>query len=171
MRTRQRIQADATTRLLEQLFDKAAMVADHVARELVTLDGFPAAGERLSVMASNEMTSTESAALARALLTNQRDEFTDGLRFLVADIHALHRAADALLRARLPRESTPGHAGPALCVEAQRERDGALEWGDPLCPLPAVKGGLCVGHYHKMRRWKMAHGIDTSRDFEPGVVG
>ena len=56
-----------------------------------------------------------------------------------------------------------------ICADMQAGKDGAIEWGDPLCVMPSVKAGLCSKHYYAWYRWRVTNGVDTSRDHEPAA--
>lgn len=51
----------------------------------------------------------------------------------------------------------PGLDGVKLCNEGQMGRDGAMDWGDPLCSEIPVKRELCSAHYQAERKWRMAN--------------
>lgn len=40
---------------------------------------------------------------------------------------------------------------PTMCADTQHTIDTATEWGDPHCPMPATKRGLCQKHYDAHR--------------------
>jgi len=141
----------------------------HIIQELSILDGFPERGDTVQVTASSELTSVERAADARWALTNAREDLRDAKARLLTDIIALNRMCNQVIAMRAPKVVTkPEDKLKDCCANGQKGLDGAIEWGDPLCLLPAVKKGMCQGHYFKFWRWSKEHGVDrTAKDFEP----
>ena len=136
---------------------------EHLNREIHACDGFPEKGEQLGVHAESELTPTERAADMRYTLRNHVEDLRDAKAKVLADLRALNDAINAAMRIRAPRPTPTKPSG--MCDQTGKE--GAIEWGDPLCPMPAVKGGMCQAHYTRWRRHRIANGIDTSKDYEP----
>jgi hypothetical protein len=132
---------------------------------LARLDGYPGGGERLGVTATAELTTVEQSAQRRIALSTLADELDHARQHAISAVYALARKVEQAQRltAQVPPES------PALCCNGQGGKEGVVEWGDPLCVLPAVKGGMCQMHYQRWYRHRQELGIDTSRDFQPGV--
>lgn len=141
---------------------------DHLKRQIDMCDGWPAGTDDPKVTTSIT-SSVETAAARRYAATSHREDIRDAVRAL----HDEMRNLDGLVRNsyRLDYDRGAVAADPPsavpLCKDAQVGKDGAAEWGDPICNMPHVKKGLCQQHYDAWRYWRRKHGIDTSRDFEP----
>lgn len=140
---------------------------EHIHRELTILDGYPSGNDEPNVTATAELTSVERTADARWSLTNAREDLRDAKAQVLKDIRELNEMANSILRMRVPRETKQPDKTKQCCAAGQVGKEGAIEWGDPLCLMPAVKGSMCQAHYYAWYRHRKAHGIDTSRDFEP----
>lgn len=139
---------------------------DHIRRELTLLDGYSTGSPEVAVQSTAELTPVEAVADARLTLTTTEQQIRNDLNELVIGVHDLHRLCIQAIAMRQPRNvRKPDEA--QLCAHGQRGKEGALEWGDPLCVLPAVKGGMCQAHYYRWYRHRVDNNIDTSRDFEP----
>lgn len=139
---------------------------DHIRRELSLLDGYGTGSPEVAVTATAELTPVEAVADARLTLTSTEEQIRNDLAELVTGVHDLHQLCIQAIAMRQPRNvRKPDEA--QLCSHGQRGKEGAIEWGDPLCPLPGVKGGMCQAHYYRWYRHRVDIGVDTSRDFEP----
>lgn len=56
-----------------------------------------------------------------------------------------------------------------MCADHQTGKAGVHEWGDPTCPLPALKSGLCLSHYQRWYRHRRAAGLNVTTDHQPGA--
>jgi len=138
---------------------------EHLVRELNNLDGFNERGESLGVHTTSELTQTERAADARFDLRCRIEDLRDAKAKLLAALRELNDEINEAMRMRVPRNvKAPGKPS-GLCDQTGKE--GAIEWGDPLCPMPAVKGGMCQPHYFRWYRHRQEHGIDVSNDHQP----
>jgi hypothetical protein len=52
------------------------------------------------------------------------------------------------------------------CRDGQVGKDAGLWSSDLACAVLPDKKELCTRHYWQWRRYRIAHGIDTSGDFE-----
>ena len=155
----------------------------HLALELSYCDGFAAkggdelrvsgAGATIHVPADEHgpaeripVTGVEAQMIARTDL-QRIDMELEALKVeTLAMVRLLNEAIVKANSHRAPRATKPD-TKKQCCATGQVGKEGAIEWGDPLCLLPQVKGGMCQGHYYKWYRHRQDHGIDTSRDFEP----
>lgn len=112
------------------------------------------------------LTAVERAAERRMQLNNNLSMFEVQCKTIVVAASDAMRAADHILGTRLEV------ADEAIkeCRDGQFGREGAIEWGDPLCRKGADKVGLCHQHYMAARRWREKNGLDTSRMVEPGAA-
>lgn len=157
---------DAGHTLQHVIARQVADALDHLRRELSLLDGYGTGSPEVAVQATAELTPVEAVADARLTITRTETQIRSDLNEIIEGIHDLHRLCNQALAMRQPRNvRKPDEA--ELCAHGQRGKEGALEWGDPLCPLPGVKGGMCQAHYYRWYRHRVDHGVDTSRDFEP----
>jgi hypothetical protein len=138
---------------------------EHLARELHNVDGFPERGESLGVQATSELTSTERAADVRFDLRSKLEDLRDAKAHMLKALHVLNDEINEAMRMRVPKNVKAPGKPTGLCDQTGKE--GAIEWGDPLCPMPAVKGGMCQAHYFRWYRHRQEHGIDVSNDHQP----
>lgn len=117
-------------------------------------------GER--VHTSDMPNPTEAAGLSRYALTAELEELRDMITDACSCLDLLAQKAERIQRWCDPGDK-PGEQ--ALCKQGQHGKEGALEWGDPLCDRLPTKGGMCGAHYMRWWRHRVDHGIDTSRDF------
>ena len=143
------------------------LALEHIARELSTLDGFPERGEQANVKASSELTSVERHADARFTLTDAREQLRDHKAQVLQSIRELNEYINVVMRMRQPRNVTKPKSNDGLCCAGQHGKEGAVEWGDPMCFRMADKVGMCSLHYQRWRKHCEAKGIDRSRDFQP----
>ena len=158
---------------------------EHLHRELSALDGYPTGGgssERVSgggarwrVQADEHgdaeeipVTGTEQAAVARMDLWAAGE----GLRLaqvrLLTMLRELNDLCNQTLRMRQPKVITkPEDQKRNLCCSGQSGLHAQIEWGDPLCMMPAVKKGLCQKHYDAWRYARRRDGISTDGDYQP----
>lgn len=141
----------------------------HIIQELSILDGFPERGDTVQVTASSELTSVERTADARWQLTNAREDIRDAKARVLKEITELNHLCNLVIAMRAPKVVVkPEDKLKGCCCAGQKGLDGVIEWGDPLCVMPAVKKGMCQSHYFRYYRWSLAHGVDrTDKDFEP----
>ena len=142
---------------------------EHVSRELSTLDGFPGGSDPgMKVTASSELTSVERTADARWAMTDAREQLRDLKAQVLVSIRELNEYINEVQRMRVPKVVVkPEDKKRDLCCSGQMNREGQIEWGDPLCFMPGVKLGMCTKHYQRYRKHCIANDIDRSRDFEP----
>jgi hypothetical protein len=140
----------------------------HLATEVSYCDGYPAGNDSPNVTASAELTSVERAASARYDLSTIDMELQALKVETLGMIRALNEAINRAASTRVPRTVVkPEDKKKDLCCTGQVGKEGAIEWGDPLCLMPAVKANMCQAHYYRWYRHRQDHGIDTSRDFAP----
>jgi hypothetical protein len=137
---------------------------EHLARELHACDGWAEKGEQLGVHSEAELTPTERAADLRYELRNAVEDLRDAKARFLLELRNINDAINQAMRMRAPRPTQPSKPT-GMCDQTGKE--GAVVWGDPLCPATAVKGGMCQAHYTRWRRHRIAMGIDTSKDYEP----
>jgi len=139
---------------------------EYVREQITYCDGFASQPEDVRVSTSRSTSPTERAAAMRYALTCHREDVRD----VVTELHKIMTRLDVKVRKSY---SLNGPAEPttaitvALCRDGLAGKDGSLEWGDPTCMMPAVKGGCCQAHYKRWYRWRIAHGKPVDRDFEP----
>jgi hypothetical protein len=139
----------------------------HLSQELSICDGYPAGNDEPNVTATSELTSVERAANARLTITTCRDDLEAQRAETLAHIRILNEMCTGAQQFRTPKVVTEPDSKKACCATGQVGKEGAIEWGDPLCLMPQVKGGMCQAHYYRWYRHRQEHGIDTSKDFEP----
>jgi hypothetical protein len=133
---------------------------------LARLDGNPTRGEQVSVSTSTPTSTTEAIALQRYTLDADREQMRDDIAALEQMVDDYLRMVRRVIGRPLAEDQLPTMA---LCRDGQVGKHAADEWGDPLCPLPAVKGGLCSAHWWQWYRARRRDGIDVRRDHEAGV--
>lgn len=158
--------ADAGHTLQHVIARQVSEALDHIRRELTLLDGYSTGSPEVAVTATAELTAVEGVADARITLTRTEQQIRTDLNAIVEGVHDLHRLCVQAVSMRQPRNVRKPDDS-QLCAHGQRGKEGAIEWGDPLCVLPAVKGGMCQAHYYRWYRHRIENNIDTSRDFEP----
>jgi hypothetical protein len=146
--------------ITNHLAPAVTVALEHLRREQQICDGFAARGESAG-RGSSITSSTEGAAM---MASRYRQDS--------ADIHnAIERLDQA--RAELARLVFVMRAPAALeqkrCRDGQHGRDSGLWSDDPACLALPEKKDLCTKHYWAWRRYRIAHGIDTSGDFEEAV--
>lgn len=105
------------------------------------------------------LTPTERSADIRYRYGLLREELRDRLDGLVLNVDSTLRFCRMVMGAPLAEDviQVP------MCRDAQVGREGAAEWGDALCPMPAATTGLCGAHYQAARKYRIAHGLrDTT---------
>ena len=125
-------------------------------------DGYGTSSDDEGGRGTAELTPTERAANIRYNIRRDIEEIRD-------TVHAFHSLNGDLLdlvrSAWGHEEQIAAKVSPSVCCEAQRGKEGAIEWGDPTCMRSADKAGMCQAHYTMWYRYRRRHGIDTSRDF------
>jgi hypothetical protein len=159
-RTRTEIEAEAAVALLRSMLTAygdvlpAAMLAAR--RELDELDGLVA--QRFTGLPGGgaaELTSVERIAGQRIAASGNVAQLRDDL----AAITSLLLSAIRVARSISGWAPTPA----TRCSDSQHGRDGASEWGEPLCEELAAKAGLCSACYQRERRWRQREGL-AARD-------
>lgn len=119
-----------------------------VRAELACLDGFPANDGDPKVTHTSELTSVEAAVHQRMKLTTDPDDIDDRLDATVSVLRAILRDVRQALAEPVivPRCSSTG-------------RDGAIEWGDPLCWNMPSRGALCDRCSKREWRWRVERGL------------
>lgn len=141
---------------------------EHIHRELSALDGYSSGSPEVSVRAESELTSVERAAEARWALSNAREDLRDQKAEVLRQIRELNDLCNLVLRMRQPKVITkPEDQKRNLCCSGQSGLHAQIEWGDPLCMMPAVKKGLCQKHYDAWRYARRRDGISTDGDYQP----
>lgn len=135
---------------------------DHLHREHVICDGFPAKGETAG-RGNSDSTTTEAAAIARQYITRQAEDLKDAIDGLV--ISANHLAA---MITEATKTRAPDIVKIARCRDNQIGREGAIVWGNPTCLEIPVKAGYCSACYQRERRWRATQGLEA-RDVEPAA--
>ena len=118
-------------------------------------------GERVTT--SDMPNPTERAGMVRYEATDQLDDLREAIGDACNTLDKLAAMAQDAQRWCQP-DMQPEEV--KLCKHGQGGRDGALEWGDPLCDRLPVKLGMCTREYMRYYRWCADHGIDRARDFE-----
>lgn len=93
----------------------------------------------------------------RRTITHHLDQAHTAWQLWVAHLEKVQRALPATPRADQQQD------GPPMCRDNQHDLHGAPEWGDPLCPMPATRHGLCSGHYLAYWQALRAAGLTTPR--------
>lgn len=143
--------------LVNHLAPAVTVALEHNERERALCDGFPARGESAG-RGSSPSSSTEAAAAgsrhfaARAADIRTAIDIVDG---------AVKRLADLVYAARVPAAIDV-----VRCKEGQFGRDSVLWSDDTRCLELPNKARLCQRHYWQFYRYRLAHGIDVSGDFE-----
>jgi|GEM_PF-2251512 len=143
---------------------------EHITRELHALDGHVGGGDPgMRVQSTSELTSVEAVADERWRMRSAVEELRDAKADVLSSIRALNELCNALKRLRAPKVPQRGTEAPQglLCSAGQVGKEGADVWGDPDCPMPAVKSGMCQAHSKRWYRHRQALGIDVSMDHEP----
>jgi hypothetical protein len=142
---------------------------EHVQRELSTLDGYGGGSDPgMKVTASSELTSVERTADARWAMTDAREQLRDLKAQVLVSIRELNEYINEVQRMRVPKVVVkPEDKKRDLCCSNQAGKEGVLEWGDPLCMMPGVKGGMCQAHYFRWYRHRADKGIDVTKDHMP----
>lgn len=118
-------------------------------------------GDSERVHTSDMPNPTEAAGLSRYALTAELEELRDTITDACHTLDLLARKAE-----EVQRWTNQGQVEQlVLCKHGQHGKEGALDWGDPLCDRMPIKGGMCGAHYMRWYRHRTEHGIDTSRDF------
>ena len=90
-------------------------------------------------------------------------EFCGHIKALMVVTHTASRTG----LSKADREALKADAvHPSVCSDNQVGKHAVDEWGDGICILPGVKGGLCQRHYYAWYRARQRDGIDTTRDHE-----
>lgn len=107
------------------------------------------------------LTTVERPAAIRCKQTDLAEGITDRWDGIDLAVKELARYLRTVMGAPIAEDITI--PATPMCRDAQVGREGAAEWGDPLCPMPASIAGLCGAHYYAARRYKVAHGLrDTT---------
>jgi len=123
-------------------------------------------GEGERVHTSDLSNPTERAGLARYMLTLELENLRDSITDACAVLDQLAETAVGIQRACAPNVKPEELK---LCKHGQQGREGAVEWGDPLCDRLPVKLGMCEREYMRYRRHCEQHGIDRRKDYEPAA--
>jgi len=154
---------DAGWLLSEIVGPKRDSLYAHLRREALICDGHTGDSGEPSVSTSRNASVTERAAMQLYDIRNLEQDlnYLEGEMLLAIRHYAEHQQKVERFRAGGVAPTKPS----GMCDQTGKE--GAIEWGDPLCPMPAVKGGMCQAHYTAWYRHRKANGIDTSKDYEP----
>ena len=112
------------------------------------------------------LTTVERAADQRYRYGLQREELRDRIEGLEIAVNSTLRYARMVLGTPLAEDVT--QAVP-MCRDNQVGKHAVDEWGDPLCPMTADKGGLCQRHYLAWWRARDRDGINVRGDHEPAA--
>lgn len=135
---------------------------DCLNRDLAASDGFTSGTEAgMAVTSTAELTSVEAAVEARWLVQERIDNLRCAHQAAREAIRALQ---DLCLDAIRTRAATAPQTG--TCGTGQRNLDGHIVWGDPACPMPGVKKGMCLAHYMRWYRSQQAAGRDLSAEHD-----
>ena len=156
----------------------------HLVQEMHLLDGYASRGGDDVIVSSSgrtirvvdehgdpdnvPVTAVEAAMIARMDLFG----FIEGLRAKHGELLRTVRELNELIvqgsRLRQPKAVVkPEDQKRNLCCSGQTGKHAQIEWGDPLCMMPAVKKDLCQKHYDAWRYACNRDGIDRSKDYEP----
>lgn len=153
--------ANAAHKLGNIIAPQMTTAVEVIAHRLANLDGIPSGGER-NGSSSDVSNPTERIALKRHQLATTREDLRDAITDCVNTIDCLGRMVDDAIRSA---GHIPEHSEQPLCRDGQQGKEGAVEWGDPMCCRLPVKGSMCLGHYWKWYRHRQAKDIDTRKDF------
>lgn len=117
-----------------------------------------------TVHSSEVSNPTERAGLTRYALAAELDKLRDAISDCCHTIDLLTKRAEQAQRWITGADKATIDAS-SLCKSGQQGKDGALDWGDPLCDRLATKAGMCSTHYMRWYRHRCEHSIDTSKDF------
>lgn len=149
--------SDAAWKLGDLLAPRITTVLAHLRRELAIVDGWGGATMSDGMpRGSSDLTGVERAADARLTIGQHLAQIEDDLNAVCSLIDSLGHTLERASRLRAPEKPLDA---PVACRDAQPGRDGALEWGDPLCTSLAVKAGLCSACYQRERRWRLEHDL------------
>ena len=137
----------------------------HLLQEIHNIDGFPERGEQLGVHATSELTATERSADVRYQLRLMVEDLRDAKANTLQSVRELNELCVRAIKVRVPKNVKAPGKPQGLCDQTGKE--GNIEWGDPLCMMPAVKGGMCQAHYQRWYRHRVSLGIDVSGDHQP----
>lgn len=155
---------DLATTILNITAPAVAAALTNAAREIHVLDSTPTYSGGGGSRGGNTISDpTGDATVARTNIDRDVTVINDLMRSLIETNHELIVAANRLAT----RNQAPQKNQQQLCRDNQTGKAGTIQWGDPLCPLPSTKSGLCSKHYMAWWRYRTAHGIDTSNDHQP----
>lgn len=163
-RTRHEIRAEALAELIRIAGSRMPALADHIAREMSILDGYPTGYERIGGRGTAELTPTEQAAYLRITYDLHLADVEASWRALQAIAADLVGSIDKTLGLRAP-------APPEAYCSTGTGRDGALDtwtphsrepdngWADTTCTNLAApgRGGLCTACSLREDAWRRRH--------------
>ena len=113
--------------------------------------GYPAkSGDKITGTGSDE-----GDGLHATHLTDQLEALRDTKDRIKRDTYTLVQMSSYILK------RTPNVEDEPRCRDAQVGREGAIEWGDPLCVELGVSRGLCGREAKAEARWRQAKGYPS----------
>lgn len=154
---------DTTAAALERTAVLVTMALIHVHRELLVLDGYPAATMSDGTpRGSAALTSVERVAAARVSLRMQRDAILDMIDAIASLAARLREVCTTTLGTR-PRIDVPRCDGRtfegAAVAWVPYSHDPHNGWHDPTCQDAADDSMLCPRCRLRERRWRDEHGL------------
>lgn len=123
------------------------------------------AGRSTNTTSTTERNAEEGQRLS--LLIDNLYDAIDGLE--IAHKHLLHLAEEGVKTRAFSAPPEPP-VEQVVCRDNQHGKAGVIEWGDPLCLVAPIKGGMCNKHYMAWYRFRKEHNIDTSHEFAAALV-
>lgn len=121
----------------------------------LSLLGFPSAGG-----GSSSSTGDDDGPVARdAIRIHELTAWREDLRDWIGDLEGRISVGIHIL-GQVRKAAAAAQA--KLCADGQQDRQGSTEWGDAGCTELPTKAGLCVGCYHRERRWRKDNGLSTN---------
>jgi len=159
----------------------------HLVQEMHLLDGYASRGGDDVIVSSSgrtirvideqgvpdavPVTAVEAAMISRMDLFGFIEHLRAKHGELLRTVRELNELIVAGSKLRQPKTVVkPEDQKRNLCCSGQSGKHAQIEWGDPLCMMPAMKAGLCQAHYMAWYRARQRDGIDTSKDHEPAQV-
>lgn len=145
---------------LNQLAPDVTLALTNLNRERTICDGYGSRGESAGRGGATS-SSTEAAAIALQHFTRQTEDIRQTITDIEQAVALLARLTKTSIGMRAPTD-TP------RCRDNQMGRQGALEWGDPVCEDLPTKAQLCYNCYMREYRWRDRHGLGP-REIEPAA--
>ena len=161
-------------RLVHHIAPAVTAALDAIRREQTECDGWPNRGGSIGrgtgptvYVDADEyeeggripVTGVEAAAFTGTTVDNRAERINDTIESIEISVSHLAKLVIGI-------DHTPAAGDQPRCKDAQVGRDSTL-WSDDInCMALPDKGKMCTKHYWQYRRYRIAHGLDTSRDFQ-----